>query len=256
LLRITVNDINQKPLDTVTVRGGDTLLGVSNEEGLVFIKTHEAGESPITLSKPGYETQECTIAFTKGILKEESFTLTPKEDGCLLEKKIILDSEPWDEKTEKIFGLTADHEEANLLVAQKLQALLEEPGAITLLTRNSLEEHPTPGDRVIAGEKVRGEYFITMTHRKGTPYAAHYFLSQPGKKLAQAIANAMKRELKFKNVKVQEGLDFTIIHPSSTSVLINFGEEHLSKETKEKAIEQEARCVYQGLVEFLKSRRQ
>ncbi len=255
LMRITVNDINQKPLDMVTVRGGDTLLGVSNEEGLVFIKTHEAGESSITLSKPGYETQERTIAFTKGILKEETFTLTPKEDGCLLEKKIILDSEPWDEKTEKIFGLTADYEEANLLVAQKLQALLEEAGAITMLTRNSLEEHPTPGDRVIAGEKFGGEYFITITHRKGTPYAAHYFLSQPGKKLAQAIANAMKRELKFKNVKVQEGLDFTIIHPSSTSVLINFGEKHLSKETKEKAIEQEARCVYQGLVEFLKSQK-
>ena len=224
LMRITIKDTHQKPLDMVTVRGGDTLLGVSNEEGLVFIKTHEAGESSITLSKPGYETQESTIAFTKGILKEETFTLTPKEDGGLLEKKIILDSEPWDEKTEKIFGLTADHEEANLLVAQKLQALLEEAGAITLLTRNSLEEHPTPGDRVIAGEKFRGEYFITMTHRKGTPYAAHYFLSQPGEKLAQAIANAMKRELKFKNVKVQEGLDFTIIQPSSTSVLINFGE--------------------------------
>ena len=121
------------------------------------------------------------------------------------------------------------------MVAQKLQALLEEAGAITLLTRNSLEEHPTPGDRVIAGEKFGGEYFITMTHRKGTPYAAHYFLSQPGKKLAQAIANAMKRELKFKNVKVQEGLDFTIIQPSSTSVLINFGEGHLSKEDKRKS---------------------
>jgi N-acetylmuramoyl-L-alanine amidase len=258
LLRITVNDINQKPLDMVMVRGGDTLLGASNKEGLVFIKTHEAGESSITLSKPGYETQERTIAFTKGILKEETFTLTPKEEGCLLEKKIILDSEPWNEKTEKIFGLAADYEEANLLVAKKIQALLQEAGAITLLTRNSLEEHPIPGDRVSAGEKFGGEYFITITHRKGTPYAAHYFLSQPGEKLAHAIANAMKRELKFKNVKVQEGLDFTIIHPSSTAVLINFGEKHLSKEKKiaEEAIEKEARCIYQGFVEFLKSRRQ
>ena len=256
LMRISVNDINQKPLDRVTVRGGNTLLGISDKEGLVFIKTHEAGENPITLTKPGYETIERSIAFTTGIFKEETFTLTPKEDGCLLEKKIILDPEPWDEKTEKIFGLAADHEEANLLVAQKLQALLEEAGAITLLTRNSLEEHPTPGDRVIAGEKFGGEYFMTITHRKGTPYAAHYFLSQPGKKLAQAIANAMKRKLEFKNVTVQEGLDFTIIHPSSTSVLINFGEGHLNKEAKEKAIEQEARCVYQGLVEFLKNKKQ
>jgi N-acetylmuramoyl-L-alanine amidase len=252
LMRITIKDTRQKPLDRVTVRGGDTLLGVSNEEGLVFIKTHEAGENPITLSKPGYATQEPTIAFTKGIFKKETFTLTPKEDGCLLGKRFILDPEPWDEKTEKIFRLTADHEEANLLVAQKLQALLEEAGAITTFTRNFIEEHPTPGDRVVVGEKFAGEYFITITHRKGTPYAAYYFLSQPGKKLAQAIANAMKRELKFKNVNVQQGLDFTIIHPSSTSVLINFGEEHLSKETKEKAIDQKARCIYQGLVEFLK----
>jgi N-acetylmuramoyl-L-alanine amidase len=258
LMRISINDINQKPLDMVTVRGGDILLGVSNEEGLVFIKTHEAEKSSITLSKPGYETQERAIVFTKGVLKEETFILTPKEDGFLLGKKIILDPEPWDEKTEKIFGLTADYEQANLLVAQKLQAVLEEAGAITLLTRNSLKEHPTPGDRVSAGEKFGGEYFITITHRKGTSYAAHYFLSQPGKKLAQAIANAMKRELKFENVKVREGLDFTIIHPSSTSVLINFGEKHLSKEKKiaEQTIEQEARCVYQGLVEFLKNKKE
>ena len=124
-----------------------------------------------------------------------------------------------------------------------------------MLTRNSLEEHPTPGDRVIAGEKFGGEYFITIAHRKGAPYAAHYFLSQPGKKLAQAIANAMKREVKFKNVKVQEGLDFTIIHPSATSVLINFGEKHLSTTAKEKAIDEEARCIYQGLVEFFKSQK-
>ncbi len=65
----------------------------------------------------------------------------------------------------------------------------------------------------------------------------------------------MKRELKFKNVSVQEGLDFTIIHPSSNSVLINFGEEHLNKEAKEKAIEPEAQCIYQGLVEFLKNQK-
>jgi len=258
LMRITVNDSNQKPLDMVMVRGGDTLLGASNKEGLVFVKAHEAGESSITLSKPGYETQERTIAFTKGILKEESFILTPKEDGCLLEKKIILDPEPGDEKTEKIFGLTADYEEVNLLVAKKIQALLEEAGAIATLTKNSLEEHPTAGDRVIAGEKFGGEYFVTITHRKGTPYVAHYFLSQPGKKLAQAIANAMKRESKFKNVKVQEGLDFTIIQPRSTSVLINFGEKHLSKGKKiaEQTIEQEAQCIYQGLVKFLKNQKE
>jgi N-acetylmuramoyl-L-alanine amidase len=255
LMRVTVNDTNRKPVDMVIVRGGDILLGVSNEEGLVFIKTHEAGESLITLSKPGYETQERAIVFTKGVLKEETFILTPKGDGLLLGKKIILDPEPWDEKTEKIFGLTADYEQANLLVAQKLQAVLEEAGAITVLTRNSLHEHPTPGDRVIAGEKFGGEYFITITHRKGTSYAAHYFLSQTGKKLAQAIANAIKRELKFKNVKVQEGLDFTIIHPGSTSLLLNIGEKHLSKEKKiaEQTLEKEARCIYQALVEFLKS---
>jgi hypothetical protein len=238
------------------VQTGETLLGTSDQAGLVFIRADQTSEMPITVKRSGYVLKEGAIAFEKGAFKEETFVLTPRENGLLLGKKFILDSEPWDEKTEKIFGLTADHEEANLLVAQKLQALLEEAGAITLLTRNSLEEHPTPGDRVIAGEKFGGDYFITMTHRKGTPCAAHYFLSQPGKKLAQAIANAMKRELKFKNVKVQEGLDFTIIHPSSTSVLINFGEGHLSKETKEKAIEQEARCIYQGLVKFLKNQKE
>ena len=255
LIRIAVNDTNRKPLGVVTVREGDTLLGVTNEEGLVFVKTHEPGKRSITLSKTGYETQERTIIFTRGKFKEETFILTPKEDGLLLGKKFILDPEPGGEKTEKVFGLTADYEQANLLVTQKLRELVEEAGAITLLTRNSLEEHPTPGDRVIAGEKFAGEYFITITHRKGGPYAAHYFLSQVGKKLAQAIANSMNRNLKIKNVKTQEGLDFSIIHSSSPSVLINFGEKHFNKEAKEKAIEQKAQCIYQGLMEFMRTKK-
>ena len=253
LMRITVNDTNQKPLDMVTVRAGDTLLGVSNEEGLIFIKAPEPGESSIAFSKPGYETQEHIISFTKGTFKTETFTLTPKENGLFLEKRFILDPEPGDEKTEKVIGLNADSEEANLLVAQKLQALLAEAGAITTCTRNSLEEHPTPGDRVMVGEKFAGDYFITITHRKGIPYTAHYSLSPSGTKLAQAIANVVKNELKFKDVKVQEGLDFTIIHPSSPSVLINFGGKYPSKELKQQGIDQEAHCIYQGLVEFLKN---
>ena len=252
LLRITVKDSNRKPLDMVTVRGGDTLFGVSDEEGLVFIQTQSSGERSITLSKSGYETQGHTITFTNGVLKNETFVLAPKEDGLLLGKKLIFDPEPGDEQTEKIFGLTADYEETNFLVAQKLQARLEQAGAGTVLTRNSLQEHPTPGDRVFAGEKFGGECFITITHRKGAPYTGHYFLSRPGKNLAQAIADAMKEELKFEEVKVREGLDFTIIQPSSTSVLINFGEGHLNKEAKEKDIERKARCIYQGLVEFLR----
>jgi hypothetical protein len=39
--------------------------------------------------------------------------------------------------------------------------------------------------------------------------------------------------------------------------LINFGEKHLSKEKKiaEQTIEQEARSIYQALVEFLKNQK-
>lgn len=256
LMRITIYDNNREPLNKVTVREKDELLGASDEEGLVFVKKSDTGETAFTISKPGYETQERILAFTKGIEKDETFTLIPKEDGCLLGEKIILDPEPLDEKTEKLFGLTADDEKINLMIAQKLRALLEEAGAVTMLTRNSLEEHQTPGDRVLAGEKFAGNYFITITHRKAAPYAAHYFLSLSGKKLAQTIAGVIKKELNFKNVNVQEGLDFTIIQPSATSLLINFGEQSFSKEGTESAINQKARCLYQGLVEFFKKQQE
>jgi len=255
LVRITITNNNQKPITMAQLRTGKTLLGTSDQEGLVFMRTNHTGKIPIVLHKPGYISQEGIISFENGVFKEKTFILTPKENGLLIGKKIILDPEPWDEKTEKVFGLSADYEEANLLVAQKLQTLLEEAGAITTLTRHSLEEHPTSGDRVITGEKFGGEYFITITHRKGMPYATHYFLSHPGEKLAKNIAQSLDKELRIKKMNVQEGMDFTIIHPSSPSILINFGEKHLSKGAKEKAAAQEARGIYQGLVEFFKGQK-
>lgn len=247
LMRIAVYDNNHAPLNKVSVQGKDALLGISNEEGLVFINNPEAGESGIRISKPGYETAERTVVFIKGIAKEETFTLTPREHGLFLGEKFVLDPEPWDENS------IADGGEANFLVARKLQALLEEAGALTLLTGNSPAEHLTPEDRVITGEKFAGDYFITIAHRKGMPSTSHYFLSRPGKNLAQAIAGVMKSELQCKDVTAQEGLDFTIIQPSATSLLVNFGE---NKKIKESPVDLKARCIYQGLIEFLTRRKE
>ncbi|MBW1678542.1 MAG: N-acetylmuramoyl-L-alanine amidase [Deltaproteobacteria bacterium] len=254
LVKITVSGYHHKPVDMVRVKGKETVLGTSDRNGLVFIRSDRSGEIPVTLKRPGYLPKKEMVFFKKGVFREEHFSLTPREEGLLFGRKFTLDPEPWDEKTEKISGLRPNSEGDNLLVTKKLQGFLEESGAITTLTRNSLQEHPTPGERVMAGGKFNGNYFITLTHRNDNPYVAHYFLSQTGKQVAQKIAQLLKKELKLKGVRAKEGTDFTIIHPHYPSIVVNFGEKYLCKKAKNRqaALEQEARSVYQGLVAFFR----
>ena len=255
LARIAIRDNYHKPVDQVRVQGEKTLLGISDKNGLVFVKFDRKGEYPITLERPGYISKKEVIFLKKGEFREENFSLTPRENGILFGRKFTLDPEPRDEYTEKEFGLKTDSEKANLLVAKKLQDFLEEAGALTTLTRNSFHQCPTPGERVMVGEKFSGDYFITLTHRKGNPCVAYYFLSPTGKHLAQILAQFLRKELKVKNVIVQEGTDFTIIHPRSPSVVVNFGEKYLGKKGKKRhaALEKQAWGVYQGLVTFFKN---
>jgi len=250
LMQLIITDNQHNPLEGVMVREGDAIVDISDKFGWAFIHSSNSKEKVIILGKSGYESKKCRIIFYPGEFRKGVFTLSPQEGGLLLGKRIILDPEPIVENSQKIFGNEGKDKDLSLLVAQKIQTLLEEAGALTILTRNSSIAHPTPGERVAAGEKFKGEYFITITQRKDDPYIAHYFLSESGKKLAQVIAKVLAQVLNLKEVKVQEGLDFTIIQPSATSILINLGNKGLRQEN---FIEQAAQSIYKGLVDYRKS---
>ena len=69
------------------------------------------------------------------------------------------------------------------------------------------------------------------------------------------MAQLLKKELKLKEVRVKEGTDFTIIHPRSPSIVVNFGRKYLcvkKQRNRQDALEKEARSVYQGLVAFFR----
>ncbi|MFH0811777.1 MAG: N-acetylmuramoyl-L-alanine amidase [Pseudomonadota bacterium] len=256
LVRISIKDPGNRSLEGVRVKGGEGLLGTTDRNGMTFISSDRSGEISLTLERPGYLPHQVKVGLKKGAYREEGFSLTPQENGVLLGKKIILDPEPWEEHTEREFGVHADAEKANLEVAQQIQVLLERAGAITTITRNSLNQHPTPGERVLTGEKFGGEYLITITHRNDYPYVSHYFRSQVGKQLAQTIAQLLKRELLLNEVVVNEGTDFTIIHSSAPSIVVNLGKGYTDSEevNGEDHFMKEARGVYQGLVEFLRGK--
>ncbi|MCX8011882.1 MAG: N-acetylmuramoyl-L-alanine amidase, partial [Desulfobacterota bacterium] len=256
LMQLVITDIQNNPLEGVIVREGDTVVDISDKFGWAFISSSNISknEKIFILTKSGYESKRCRVNFCPGKFNKGTFTLQPREGGLLLGRKITLDPEPEIEKPQKIFRNESKDSEFNFLVAQKLQALLEEAGALTILTQSSSDEHPMPAERVVAGEKFKGEYFITITNRKGDSYIAHYFLSERGKKLAHAIAKALTQGLKLKEVKVQEGLDFTIIHPSAPSILINLGDKNSEQEINEALAEKEAQSIYRGLVDYLKNK--
>jgi len=252
LVRITIMDDHHQPIDKVRILKGEVLLGISDLNGLVFVSSDRSGELPVTIKRTGYIDKRELILFQPGTFREEHFYLTPRENGVLLGRKFTLDPEPQDEHTEKEFNLHPKAEKVNLLVAKKLKDFLECSGATVALTRNFLHQHPTPGERVLVGEKFAGDFFLTLTHRKGRSFIAHYFNSQTGKKLAQTLAQVLKKELKLKKVTVKEGNDFTIIHPRAPSVIINFGKRSLKKvKNWQKIVEEEALGAYRGLVVFL-----
>ncbi|MBN2467558.1 MAG: N-acetylmuramoyl-L-alanine amidase [Deltaproteobacteria bacterium] len=253
--RIRIVDAKDAPLDNVLVQQGSTTIGASDAQGFVFLSSETNQEMPLTFNRRGYSAQTQSVSFRIGFCQEKRITLLPQEDGVLLGRRFTLDPEPRDEATEKNFDLLADAEAANVIVAKRLQGLLEEAGALTTTTRSSLEQpYPALGDRILTGETFGGDYFLTITHRKGAPYVGHYFRSATGKNLAQHIAHSLSDNAKLKKTKVMDRADFTIIHPTAPALVINLGRTHLSKRIKNKdeVFEREAEAVYQGLLAFFR----
>jgi len=254
LVRLTVENHLQRPLDEVRVRDGEATLGISDASGQVYMRSTEKGARPLILERAGYIPKKELVVFEQGVFRQERFTLLPREEGLLLGKKITLDPEPLAADTESAFDLDADGENANVFVVNKLCGLLREAGARVVVTRDALSQHPTLGERVLAGESFYGDYFITLTHRKGKPYVGHYFRSQSGKLLAEALVQFLKQELSLEKITALDVDDFTIIHPRCPSILINLGNKHFPKrkERREEVLEKEARGVYEGLVTYLR----
>jgi N-acetylmuramoyl-L-alanine amidase len=259
LVRLAITNHENKPLDNVRVKDGAEILEISDRNGLAFISSPGAKEPSLTLERPGYASKKERVVFEKGGFRQERFALLPWEEGLVLGKIITLDPEPWDDDTEREFGLRADGEKANLFVVNKLQGLLEKAGARVAVTWDGLSQRPTPGERVLVGEDSSGDYFITLTHRKGKPYVAHYFRSQTGKQLAQALAQSLKKELPpLKKIAARDAADFTIIHPRCPSIVINFGKKQVPKkrERRQDVLAKEAQGVYEGLLGFLKEEKE
>ncbi len=248
LLRLSITDQDHAPLGGVHVTGKGSIMDITDENGLAFLHTQRVGEIPVTLSRPGYLTAETALMFEKGTFQTAQRVLKLRAGGAFLEQTITIDPEPWDNRFADEYGLKPDAEGSNIGVALKLQALLEAAGAKAVLTRRSLEESPTLENRIGAGEVSESTVYITLTHRKRKPSVGHYFNSAAGKQLAQHLAASIKETCGMKEVTVQNASEFTIIHPSCPSVVVNFGS--LSKSADDEAWGREAQGVYQGLLNF------
>jgi N-acetylmuramoyl-L-alanine amidase len=254
LLRIKIKDLNNNPIESVCVKGEEGPLGITDGNGLAFIRSYKSTTLTLTLVRPGYESLPVKVLFERGAYRKEEFSLTPREDGVLLRRKFTLDPEPWNEHAGNDFDAYPDREKANFIVAQELQTLLGEAGAVAVLTRTSPHDHLSPGERVLRGEQFGGEYFITIAHRKDASSVAHYFRSRMGKKLADSVAQVLNQQLHLKNISPQEGADYTITQPSSPSIVINAGEAYLTgrEQPGEELLTREAQGIYEGIVRFLK----
>jgi hypothetical protein len=236
-------------LSGVEVTENGEVLGTTDQNGLVFLLAAHDDETTVTLSKAGYLPREETFLFEKGKFRSQLFALVPRAGGVFLGRTVTLDPEPWDELFAEENGLKSEVEEANIHVARYLQELLEASGAEVILTRGSLDESPSLGDRLRAGEMSKSELYLMVTHRNRNPSVGHYFSSAAGKHLAQQLARSIQKECGLSEVAVQQSSDFTIVHPSCPSVVVNFG--FAGEIPHKKTLKQEARGVYEGLATFL-----
>lgn len=255
LLRLAVQDPAQKPIGSVQLLTGDTLLGVSDQNGLVFLRSERSESVLVTFTRAGYESKQEQVRFEKGAYRVDELSMIPRDQGLLLGRRVVLDPEPFGEAAAQEHGLTADAAKANLAVARHLHTLLAAAGAHAALTFTSPELHLAPGDRVLFAEKFPAELFLTITHRKEGPGVFHYYLSGTGKRLATRIADSLRQELAIPGVKVGEGLDFTVIHTTAPSVVVDFGRSSLREEGAVAGTRraEEAKGVYRGLIEFLRA---
>lgn len=257
LLRLFVKDSEQKPIASVQVLAGDIPLGISDENGLIFLHSDRSEQSLLTFARAGYEAKQERVDFEKGAYRVAELSMVAKEGGLLLNRRVVLDPEPYDEQTAQEHGLTAQAEAANLAVVRYLQTLLTQAGAQTFMTFGAQEARPTPADRVRFAEKFPAEFFLTITHRKGAPRVFHYYSSETGKRLAAEIARSLGHALKTSAVEVCEGLDFTVIHTAVPAIIVDLGGPSLGKKRGMESTrrEEEAKSIYRGLVEFFRNKR-
>lgn len=254
LLRLSVRDKDQNPIASVHVLAGDVPLGLSDENGLIFLDSDRSSQALLTFVRAGYESKQEQISFKKGTYRVGELSMVAKEGGLLLSRRVVLDPEPYDEDTAQEYGLTAEAAEANLAVARYLQALLTQAGAQAALTFSAPEAGPASADRVRFAEKFPAELFLTITHRKGGPRVSHHYLSETGKRLATEIAESLEQTLKISAVEVAEGLDYTVIHTTAPSIVVDLGGSSLGKKGAGESTrpEEEAKSIYCGLVGFFR----
>ena len=212
----------------------------------------------VTVSAPGYFSADAALnqAHTR-------VRLEPVANGALHGRTICLDPAHGGRVTGAVGPRGQRAADASLDVAQRVAAMLNEAGAVAVLSREGDRER-TDLDRVVTAEEAGSDLFIRLTFGEGQarpvnaadpyapqldrPFLAHYPGSTGGERLARAIGQRLgvsAIEPSYGYVLQQTSCPAIIVQPgdfAAPAVEQRFREPGARHDTAE--------AVYQGIVAY------
>ena len=165
------------PVEDVQLVRNGTVVARSDAGGFVYDRTAATGRTGYGLQKPGYELLTITPVLSAGSTAIENLQLTPVDGGLFFGKTIMLDPA----------GTTI----RALPIINSLREHIEEAGGKAVITWQSAPA-PDARQRVITATRAKADVFITIELGESSPVAGHYFRSEKGKLLAEAVCTCVE----------------------------------------------------------------
>jgi N-acetylmuramoyl-L-alanine amidase len=147
--------------------------------------------------------------------------MVPVEQGVLLTKKIVLDTETNDLQVWQVTRLLMDK--------------LQEAGATVF--RPDPIKYPTVEERALYANKTGADVLLNFEEEKDGKRVGYYYSSEEGKKLARAVGSALDRD-------IGESSHFLVVHTGMPAVTIRMG---TSKDPEETALR-----IFNGLLSYFR----
>jgi len=205
------NQSNGLCVEDALINIADSLISKSTKDGRYYFVEISEGKKSIAVSRKGFYKKGTSANIPKAASVNLDIELNPLFDGILVDKKIIIDSEP---------GSLL-----NFMVCQQLRYYLCRAGANVLTTHSEPYADVSEITRTKFIIKHRPDRLISIAHEN--PYQKqdgcccyYYYTDMVSKAFAERINNHIVNYLNRPDLGIAEWSSYLIIQPKATRCLV------------------------------------